>query len=439
MSPQTIKPIIWSGEQEFRLVGTNCHEDTLRIESNYPDEKERALKLVLPTLCITYADMKFTNAIGGEQENYPASIVYGPSFFDPPVVISGEEDVEKFTWIRGANRMTIGPEKTVIEWFMGKTLIIPRLRLDEVKPALTKIEVPEARITVDKELIINVMQFGDGRHTGGISVEKRHPKWIPREDPKEYDLWIGVINAETLEPMPEVTLNLFRWDRKARFDLVEQLYTNADGTIHDPKRPSDELEAVTLQFPGWCAVPYCYRPLSGQHKRIQVRAWKLKEDSVKYVWRETDSLKNVALLTGHAENDILSHNKLSSSADLKPGLWIKLPCYAAAYRMDPGDTFKWLAKAFAYSGIDELAEHNKIKDPSHLAGGVDIQLPGWNFFYARGGDSLEQIDKMFGLPPGWSRTIGRVHHPDPNILYESEIIAIPTKEFVNKHFERQPG
>ena len=116
---------------------------------------------------------------------------------------------------------------------------------------------------------------------------------------------------------------------------------------------------------------------------------------------------------------------------------ISLPCYAATYRMEPGDTFEWLAEAFAYSGVEELARLNGLDDPSQLDGGVDISLPGWHFFYARPGDALERIDEMFGLPPGWSRTVGRVHHPDPRLPYESETIAMPTEGFVKARIERK--
>ena len=96
MQPQDSNPIVWHGQQEFWLAGTDHHEDTLRIESNYSQaQAEHTLRLTLPTLCITYANMQFTNAIGGKQENYPSSSKYGPIFFDPPVVITDTEEVEK--------------------------------------------------------------------------------------------------------------------------------------------------------------------------------------------------------------------------------------------------------------------------------------------------------------------------------------------------------
>jgi len=387
--------------------------------------------------------MNFTNAIGGEQENYPASKIYGPQFFVPQVEIVGEEEVEKFTWIRGAHRVVIGPEKTEIEWYMWNTLVIPRLRIDMKESLTALLTIADMPITVDKELVINVMQYADGRHVGGIRVEKRHPQWKPREELEEYNLWVRVINGETMEPMPEVVLNLFRWDPglttpygNGGFQQIEQHYTDSDGAIHAPNRPSDELEAVALHLPGWRAVARCFRPLPGQRVRFHMSAWQLREDVVAYTWRSNDTLAGMALLTGFKPEDILQCNRLIDPISLKAGMPISLPCYAVSYRMEPGDTIEWLAKAFAYSSIEELAKFNGLLDPSELEGGADILLPGWHFFYARSGESLEQIDKMFGLPLGSSRTVGRVHHPDLRLPYESETIAVPTEEFVKVYIER---
>lgn len=441
-APASGTHFVWGGHQEFQLVGTDCHEDTLRIVSNYK-QVEQPLRLTLPTLCITYADMKFTNAIGGKQKNYPDSSAYGPTFFDPPVEIVGAEEVEKFTWIRGAHRVVIGPEKTEVEWGMWNSLVIPRLRLDKKKPTTAMLTVTDVPIVVDMELAIKVMQYADGRHIGGIRIEKRHPDWKPGEEPKEYDLWIRVINGETMEPMPEMRLNLFRWDPKVStpygkegFRLVEQRYTDGHGTIRDSNRPSDELEAVTLHNPGWRAVTRCFRPLPGQRVRFHMRAWRLKEDVVPYTWKANDTLECMALLTGYTAEDILQCNKLADPAALRAGMHISLPCYAATYRMEPGDTFEWLAEAFGYPDVKELAKLNGLGDPSQLNGGMDIQLPGWHFFYARRGDTLEQIDEMFDLPLGCSRTVGRVHHPDPRLPYESESIAVPTEGFVEAYIKR---
>jgi hypothetical protein len=437
MKSQSSKTITWHGEQEFKLVGTERFEDTLRVETNYAQEMERTLMLILPTLCITYADMKFTNAVGGEQENYPASSAYGPVYFDPPVVISGEEQVEKLTWIRGAHRVTIGPDKTEIEWIMGRTLVIPRLRLDQKEPATSLLAVPDVPITVERALEIKVMQYADGRHIGGIRVEKRHPEWKPPEEPEEYDLWIRVIDGQTLEPIPEAMLNLFRWHpKKELMYLVERQYTDGHGAIHDSNRPSGELEAVTLNLPGWRAVARCFRPLAGQRVRFHMRAWQLKEDAVPYVWKKGDTLEDVALLTGHGPHVILDRNGLADASALTPGTRIKLPCFAAMYWLEPGDTLEWLAEAFGYSGIKELAELGKL-DLDQFDGGEAVLLPGWHFFYARPDDSLDRIDKMFEVPRGSSRTVGRVHHPDPRLPYESETIAVPTKKFVKTRPKRR--
>jgi LysM repeat protein len=438
-SPASNAPIVWNGEHEFQIVGTELHEDTLRIVGNYK-QSEQPLELILPTLCITYADMQFTNAIGGQQEDYPVSRAYGPNYFDPPVEIWGETDVEKFTWIRGAHHVVIGPEQTLIQWYMWKPLVIPRLRISQKNPINASLRVGHASIRVDEPLSIGVMQYADGRHIGGIRVEKRHPNWRPEQKPKKYDLWLRVVDGETMQPIPEAKVNFYRWDAKIRtsqgkggFQLVDQNYTNGQGAIHFPGRPSDELEAVTLDSPGWRAVSRCFRPLSGQRVRFHLRARKLEKDALRYTWKEGDNLVSLAVLTGRTPEELLQYNKLNQPSDLYPGMTIRLPCYLAAYHMEPGDTFEWLAKAFAYINVKELATLNGLEDPAELDGGMGIKLPGWYFFYAQHGLSLDRVDQMFELPTGSSRTVGRVHHPDRRLPYGAETIAVPTKAFVKSH------
>jgi hypothetical protein len=429
MTPSS-DPLIWSGEHVFDVVGTERYADSLRV--NTPRKGgEELLLLVLPTLCITYAQMKFANDIGGVQENYPASQPYGPKYFDPPVELLGEADIRKFTWIRGAHRVTIGPRETEIEWYAGKTLIIPRLRLDQKEPAKARLVVKNAVIPVERPLAVTVLQYADGRHIGGIRFEKRHPLYEPPKEPQEYDLWVRVIDGETGEPMPEARLNLFRYDPGAAtpngsggFVLIEHKYTNGDGVVQDAHRPSGEREAVVLDMPGWRAVARCFKPLGGQHVRLFMRAWRLRKGAMSTVWRKGDRLDQMALLTGHSEQEVLSANRLADASDLKPGMSIRLPCYAATYRMEDGDTFEWLAKAFDYASARELAKLNGVRNLAAL-GGKDIALPGWHFFTARQDESLRVLDKLFGLPAGSSRTVGRAYHADRDLPYEGETIAIP--------------
>ena len=121
---------------------------------------------------------------------------------------------------------------------------------------------------------------------------------------------------------------------------------------------------------------------------------------------------------------------------LGAGRKILLPCYAASYSMDPGDSLAWLAEAFCYEDADELARLNGLRGAEELDGGSPTQLPGWHFFYAREGEPLERIDEMFGLLPGWSRAVGRVHHADARLAYPFETIAVPTQGFAELHPKR---
>lgn len=435
---KSTEPITWKGKYAFRLSGSGLHEDTLRIKSNYR-KQEQMLKLVLPTLCITYADAKFQDRVGGEQENFPASRAYGPAYFDPPIEILGEQDIEKFTYIRGAHRVEIGPKETVIEFPSWKDLVVPRLRIDQKKPAEASLRVPDTHISVDQPLQITALQYADGRHVGGVRLEKRHPKWRPPETKNVYSLWIRVIDGVTLQPLPEVMVDILHWDAKAKtpygaggFRLDERLYTDGGGCIEVPNRPSGELEAYVVRQPGSRAVVRCLRPLAGQKVRLHMRVWPLKRDTVRIAWPSGDKLDIVAQRTGHSIEDILQLNRLKSSSMPKPGMRINLPCYVAAYQLEPWDTLDWVGETFGYRDAKGLAEVNGLKDVTDLDGGTEIKLPDWRFYYAQENDTLEKIDTMLGLPKGSSITVGRVFHPDPRLPYAGETVAVPTPLFAER-------
>jgi len=432
------EPITWKGEYDFRLTGSGLHEDTLKIKSNYR-KQEQMLRLILPTLCITYADAKFQDSIGGEQENYPASRVYGPAYFDPPIEILGEQKIEKFTYIRGAHRVEISPEKTVIEFPSWQDLVIPRLRLDQKEPAEACLLVPDTHISVDEPLKISALQYADGRHVGGVRLEKRHPKWQPSKLEENYSLWIRVIDGASQQPLPEVMVDILHWDAKAKmpygnggFRLDDRLYTDGAGCIQIQKRPSGELEAYVVRRPGLRAVVRCLRPLAGQKVRLHMRVWPLKQDTMRIMWPSGVKLDVVAQRTGHAVEDILQLNRLKSSSGPKPGMQISLPYYVATYQLEPWDTLDWVGKTFGYRDAKGLAEANGLKDITDLDGVIEIKLPDWRFYYAQENDTLEKFDTMLGLPKGSSITVGRVFHPDPRSPYAGETVAAPTSLFAER-------
>ena len=444
MTSHNVNPIVWSGSQQFSFVGTDRHEDTLRIESNYLNVQtvEEPLRLDLPTLCITLADMKFANAIGGELASYPNSAHYGHTYFSTPRVINSEEEVEKFTWIRGAHKVEIGPEQTTIEWYIKNDLVVPRLRVGADESVEAVLTIPSLEISVDKKFVMKVMQYADGRHLGGLRIEKRHPKWTPKHEPQEYDLWVRVVDGETMAPMSEVKLNLFRWDPNMHtpfgeggFQLVEQRWTGGDGAIYLTNRPSGELEAVVLDLPGWRALPRCFRPLPGESVRFHMRTWQLKQGFIRYTWKLSDTLERMAALSGCAIADILQHNSIADPKMLKPGMEIDLACYDAIYNMEENDTAEWLADTFGYANVAELARFNGIS-AAQLEDASDIHLTGWLFFHAPEAISLEQIDALFDLPSGSFRTVGRTYHPYPQVPLEGEIIAVPCEAFAGERFRK---
>ena len=438
------KDFEWEGSYAFQIVGTDLHEDTLRVKSNYKD-RQMPLKFILPTLCITYADMSFQNAVGGEQLEYPESQSYGPIHFSPGVSISGEKDIEKFTYIRGAQQVEIGPEKTIIAFSSFKDLVIPRLRIEPQKIVNAEIQIPRTPISIEEPLRISVIQYGDGRHTGDVNFEKRHPDWKPDPQKPFYDLSLCVIDGITLQPIPQATLDIFCWDKnastpygKGRFVLDNRQVTDEKGCIHIPGRPSGKLEAYLVRIAGRRSVPRVYRPSAGQKVRTHLRSWPLKKDLISYVWKEEDTLEKLAQFTGTTPGKILSLNRLKNPKELRPGIRIHLPCFTATYRMEPWDKYDWVGQTFGYENAKGLAQINGYKSiDSLIKAGLDIKLPDWRFFYAPKKRTLEMIDQQFGLQKGSTISVGRAYHPEPRMPLPGEMIAVPMPAFAekwSKHF-----
>jgi len=435
--------VTWKGEYAFLLSGSGLHEDTLKIKSNYR-KQEQMLKLVLPTLCITYADAKFQDSIGGEQKNYPTSSSYGPVHFDPPIVVTDEEDIERYTYIRGANRVEIGPKDTVIEFPSWKDLVIPRLRLDKKEPARAYIHVPATQITVDEPLEVRVTQYADGRNVGGVSLEKRHPEWHPPKIDEVYSLWIRVIEGFTLNPIPEVMVDILHWDHKVStpyesggFRLDERIFTDGKGCIQIPKRPSGEFEAYVVRKPDSRAVVRCLRPMPGQNVRLHMRVWPMKRDTIRTGLPATGKFDLVARRTGISSDEILKLNRLRDSSVLKANTRINLPCYSGIYHLEPWDTLDWIGETFGYRDAKGIAAVNGFQHVAELNDVMEIKLPDWRFYYAQEHDTLEEFDTVFGIPKGSSITVGRAFHPDPRLPFPGEVVAVPTPVFAERMKKRR--
>jgi hypothetical protein len=145
-----------------------------------------------------------------------------------------------------------------------------------------------------------------------------------------------------------------------------------------------------------------------------------------YRWRKGDDLARIAELCGHPPEALLTLNQLESARQLKTGLRVILPCWAASLRLEPWDTWDAVAAGFGYRNAKALAKTLGVKTLDAL---VEAVLPDWTFFYAREGDRLSAIDTMFGLPKGSVRIVGRVHHPDPDRPYAGETLAVPSPAF----------
>lgn len=429
MTPQ---PFIWTGKHSFEINGSGMHEDTLRIVQNYK-KSERMLKLVLPTLCITYADMAFQNAIGGLQMNYPGSRVYGPTHFDPPVILAGD-DIEKYTYIRGAHRVEIRSEETIIYFPCWRDLVIPRLRIDKSPGTPATLAADAAEIEVDEPLQILVKQYADGRHVGGITVESRHPKYVAPEVKPVYDLWLRVIDGKTQKPLPEAVVEVWHWDPNTltlhgtgNFILDKQYHTNGNGVVQQSNLLAGELQYYMVRMPGWRIAPRLLRPLAQQSVRLHMRAWKMRKDSFKYTWQAHDKIDEIAKLTHLSTKDILKQNKIDSAGKLEPGMEIQLPCYRGSYRPETWEKLESIAARFGMDGTEGLAKANGLRHIKQYNGDVDLKLPKWQFLHARADDSLSVFDKQLGLSEGTSVAVHRIYRPQKVMLILGEVVAMPIK------------
>ena len=427
------QPYIWTGKHKFEIKGSGLHEDTLRIVANYR-KSERMLKLVLPTLCITYADMAFQNAVGGLQKNYPASRSYGPIYFDPPVELTAD-DIEKYTYIRGAHRVEIGPRETIIEFSCREDLVIPRMRIDELqkaKGAESVLLVDNTKIDIDQPLKIAVKQYADGRHVGGIMVEKRHPKYVQSELKPVYDLWAQVVDGVIQNPLQETLVELWRWDDSAGttfgsgdFVRESQHYTNSDGIVLVKNLPAEMLWWYIVNKPGWRIAPRCLRPLAQQSVRLHMVAWRMHDETFKYTWQTNDALEDLAQFTHFTVQEILKLNGIPSTQHLVPGKEIILPCYQGTYRPESPEKLLSIANRFRLKDLKEMAAVNGLSDIKAYHGEVDLKLPQWLFLHARSGDRIEEIDKQFNLQLNSTVPVHRVYRPQKGVLLPGEVIAVP--------------
>lgn len=428
-------PIKWDGRYVFYISGTEHDDDTVRI---IPDGREALLTLVLPTLCITYADMQFANDIGGVQMEYPDSAPYGQQHFDPPVEITDEKEIEKFTWIRGAERVSIGPEEAIIQWRGWRNLIIPKLRIKANEKVMAVMRVPEVAITVSQPFITDIMQYVDGRNVGGVQLTKRHPDWKPEPVPEEYELWIRVIDGHSRSSVPKAKVSLFTWQSPENSDtetflLEAHWYTDDIGIVNHSGLPCSEKKLVTIECESWQTRTWRFMPLPGQQVKQAFKLWQTSQLSCAYEWRVQDTLEAIATLTDSRQISILRMNHMRNANEMKPGSVIEIPYIEPVYHVETRDTLGHLAEYFCYNSGDELATVNELHRSNKLYVDQELYLHGWRFFKPVSDTLFEKLDEQFAIPRGWSRPAQRTLHDDPTRIYEHEIVAVPTQDFIRGH------
>ena len=429
------QPIVWEGKHAFYISGTDRDDDTIRIPSSYRKD-ETLYSLTLPTLCITYADMQFANKIGGVQADFPASKVYGKKYFDPPVVLNGTKEIEKFTWIRGAEKVTIGPKVTVVEWWSWHDLVIPKLRIRHKEKVEAIMSIPKVTIAISQPFVAKVQQYTDGRHVGGLQITKRHPSWKVEAKPELYNLFIRIIDGKTRRALPEIPIKLHTWDeQKTEFILEATFYTNGLGVVDISNLPCSDKKLIIVEQSPWITQTWRFRPLAGQKVKKTFRLWQASKNKMPYVWRQQDTLSSIAKLTGSNRVDILKMNHIHSSKELTAGKTIEIPCFEAIYHAQRRDTLERIAEYFCYNSSEELAKLNGLTKPYKIYEDQELRLSGWFFLKAKHGYMFERVDEQFGISGGWTRPVYRVLHDDPTTAYYNEFIAVPTLKFIREHDE----
>ncbi len=417
----------------FFITGVGDEDDTIRIDGGQR-KTEKLLKLVLPSLCITFADMQFANQIGGVQNKYPDSKEYGPEYFDPPKVLEGEKEIRKFTLIRGAKRVTIGPRETVIEFESYRTLVVPQLQIKKKERAEASVRVPEIEISVNQPFNAKIMQFADGRHVGGVQFQKAHPDWKPTPIDERYDLWVRVIDEVDRRALSEVKVILSSWnEEQGAFVEEANWYTNKMGIVEQKNLPCSDKKLLSIERPPYLTQTWRFRPLPGQKVKRTFKLWQNKNVTFPYVWKVGDTIKAIATLTRTPAATILRMNKVRSPDQIKTGQTINIPAFEPTYRVEARDTLRSLTARFCYNNVEELAKANHLTKPYKIYRGQRLLLPGWRFFVARSADEFDKLDGEFSIPKGWIRSVRRTHHDKPNRIFRNELIAIPTKDFASKH------
>ncbi len=429
--------VTWKGEHIFYINGTGHEDDTLRVRANRAETK-KPLSLILPTLCITYADMKFANKIGGIQKAYPESIPYGEKYFKPSVTLSGEKEIERFTWIRGAESVTIGTKRTIISWPSWKTLVIPKLRIRAGEKAEARVNVPEIHLTVDQPFEAKTMQFADGRHIGGVQLVKRHPDWKPVPVDEKYDLWVRIIDGKSRRAIQKAHVTVWDWKTEddgthGAFTPAVNLYTDEMGIAQAEGLDCSDKQLLTVEAKQWKNQAHRFRPFPGQKIKRTFKMQPLKHRTTLYQWDRKDTLKTLAHLSSTAKPALLRMNRFKTAREIPIGQQINLPCFQAAYTIEPRDTLERIAEYFCYHSTHELAAANNITSPPRIFTDQELILPGWRFFIAPAAELFEEFDDRFGIPRGWTRPAMRTLHDIPSQAYEREMIAVPESDFVSTH------
>jgi hypothetical protein len=122
-------------------------------------------------------------------------------------------------------------------------------------------------ITVSQPFVADVLQYTDGRNTGGLQVIKRHPNWKPEQTVEEYSLWVRATDDTKGRPIAKAKVSLFHWvSGTGNFMLQEPSpwYTDDLGVVKVSGLRCSGKSEFCVEREGFQTESFKFLPFPGQ-------------------------------------------------------------------------------------------------------------------------------------------------------------------------------
>lgn len=156
-----------------------------------------------------------------------------------------------------------------------------------------------------------------------------------------------------------------------------------------------------------------------------------------YVVQPGDTLYRIAQRFGTTVAALQRLNQLPNPERLVIGQAILIPgppTEPLRYTVQPGDTLYQLALLFNTT-VAQIAQANRITNPSQIAVGTTLLIPGWSqvLYRVRSGDTLSAIAGRYGVPVSLIAKVNQI--VNPALIYPGQILRIPQVSPVKPNIE----